>query len=197
MATENGGDVVSRRRSKKPQEAHSRIGESPRRYLVRHYPFVRPRRSQQRGRKARGPFDPSAPGPQVPNAADRGAVGADQIVVKAFAVRAPGIPGGTRLSETRRGTISIRLIMHNDSIPARLARSPLHARQFIAVALCCLINMADGFDLLSLALAPHLTREWASRLPRRASPSAPPRSDSFWVHVSCRRLPIGSFADDR
>ena len=42
-----------------------------------------------------------------------------------------------------------------------LARSPMHVRQFVAVALCCLINMADGYDVLSLALAaPELTREW-------------------------------------
>lgn len=57
--------------------------------------------------------------------------------------------------------------MHNDSIPARLARSPMQARQLIAVALCCLINMADGFDVRSLALAPHITREWG------VTPAAP------------------------
>lgn len=51
--------------------------------------------------------------------------------------------------------------MNNDSIPVLLARSPMHVRQFLAVALCCLINMADGYDVLSLALAaPQLTREW-------------------------------------
>jgi len=51
--------------------------------------------------------------------------------------------------------------MNNDSIPVLLARSPMHVRQFVAVALCCLINMADGYDVLSLALAaPELTREW-------------------------------------
>jgi MFS family permease len=50
---------------------------------------------------------------------------------------------------------------NNDSVPALLSRSPMHVRQFIAVALCCLINLADGYDVVSLALAaPLLTREW-------------------------------------
>lgn len=42
-----------------------------------------------------------------------------------------------------------------------ISRSPMHIRQFILVVLCCFINMADGYDVLSLALAaPQLTKEW-------------------------------------
>jgi len=51
----------------------------------------------------------------------------------------------------------------NDNSPVRalIAGSPMHVRQFIVVALCCLINTADGYDLLSLALAaPKLGKEW-------------------------------------
>lgn len=46
--------------------------------------------------------------------------------------------------------------------PARdaIADSPMHIRQFIIVGLCCVLNMADGYDVLSLALAaPQLSRE--------------------------------------
>lgn len=42
-----------------------------------------------------------------------------------------------------------------------ISRSPMHVRQFIVVALCCLINTTDGYDMLSLALAaPKLGKEW-------------------------------------
>lgn len=52
--------------------------------------------------------------------------------------------------------------MTDHSTPALIARAPMHIRQFLLVALCCLLNMAEGYDVLSLALAaPQLTREWA------------------------------------
>lgn len=51
--------------------------------------------------------------------------------------------------------------MNDNPTRALIARSPMHIRQFILVVLCCLINMADGYDVLSLALAaPQLTKEW-------------------------------------
>lgn len=51
--------------------------------------------------------------------------------------------------------------MNDNPTRALIARSPMHVRQFILVVLCCLINMADGYDVLSLALAaPQITKEW-------------------------------------
>jgi MFS family permease len=51
--------------------------------------------------------------------------------------------------------------MNDNPTRALIARSPMHIRQVILVLLCCLINMADGYDVLSLALAaPQLTKEW-------------------------------------
>lgn len=51
--------------------------------------------------------------------------------------------------------------MNDNPVRALIARSPMHLRQYILVVLCCLINMADGYDVLSLALAaPTLTKEW-------------------------------------
>lgn len=45
---------------------------------------------------------------------------------------------------------------------ALLASSPMHARQFILAVLCAIINTADGYDVLSLALAaPRLSKELA------------------------------------
>lgn len=51
--------------------------------------------------------------------------------------------------------------MSDNPVQALIARSPMHIRQFILVVLCCVINMSDGYDVLSLALAaPLLTKEW-------------------------------------
>lgn len=51
--------------------------------------------------------------------------------------------------------------MDDNSTRALIARTPMHVRQFILVALCCLINTADGYDVLSLALAaPRIAKEW-------------------------------------
>ncbi|HEY0942280.1 MAG TPA: MFS transporter [Steroidobacter sp.] len=51
--------------------------------------------------------------------------------------------------------------MNDNPVQALIARSPMHIRQFILVILCCLINLSDGYDVLSLALAaPQLTKEW-------------------------------------
>lgn len=51
--------------------------------------------------------------------------------------------------------------MNENPVRALIARSPMHIRQYVLVVLCCLINMADGYDVLSLALAaPTLTKEW-------------------------------------
>jgi MFS family permease len=51
--------------------------------------------------------------------------------------------------------------MNDNPARALIARSPMHLRQYILVVLCCLINMADGYDVLSLAFAaPQLTKEW-------------------------------------
>jgi MFS family permease len=51
--------------------------------------------------------------------------------------------------------------MNDNPVRALIARSPMHLRQYVLVVLCCLINMADGYDVLSLALAaPTLTKEW-------------------------------------
>ncbi|HVY80091.1 MAG TPA: MFS transporter [Steroidobacteraceae bacterium] len=51
--------------------------------------------------------------------------------------------------------------MNDNPVRALIASSPMHVRQVILVALCCLINTADGYDVLSLALAaPQLAREW-------------------------------------
>ena len=50
------------------------------------------------------------------------------------------------------------------SNPARevIAKSPMHWLQWVVVALCCLINMSEGYDVLSLGLAaPQLTTEWS------------------------------------
>ena len=47
--------------------------------------------------------------------------------------------------------------------PARevIAKSPMHVLQFVVVGLCCLINLSEGYDVLSLGLAaPLLTKEW-------------------------------------
>lgn len=48
--------------------------------------------------------------------------------------------------------------------PARevIAQSPMSWLQWVVVALCCLINMSEGYDVLSLGLAaPQLTTEWS------------------------------------
>lgn len=51
--------------------------------------------------------------------------------------------------------------MNDNPTRALIAAAPMHPRQFLIVILCGLINMSDGFDVLSLALAaPELTREW-------------------------------------
>jgi MFS family permease len=51
--------------------------------------------------------------------------------------------------------------MNDNPVRALIASSPMHIRQYILVVLCCFINMADGYDVLSLALAaPTLTKEW-------------------------------------
>jgi MFS family permease len=51
--------------------------------------------------------------------------------------------------------------MNDNPIRALIASTPMHARQVILVILCCLINTADGYDVLSLALAaPTLAKEW-------------------------------------
>src|SRR5262245_46274209 len=51
--------------------------------------------------------------------------------------------------------------MNENPVRALIASSPMHIRQFILVVLCCLINKADGYDVLSLALAaPQLAKEW-------------------------------------
>lgn len=51
--------------------------------------------------------------------------------------------------------------MNDNPVQALIARSPMHIRQVILVVLCCLINLSDGYDVLSLALAaPQLTKEW-------------------------------------
>lgn len=51
--------------------------------------------------------------------------------------------------------------MNDNPVRALIAGSPMHIRQFVLVLLCCIINMSDGYDVLSLALAaPQLTREW-------------------------------------
>jgi len=51
--------------------------------------------------------------------------------------------------------------MNDSPTWALIARSPMHVRQFLLVALCCLINTTDGYDMLSLALAaPQLRKEW-------------------------------------
>ena len=50
--------------------------------------------------------------------------------------------------------------MNDNPVRALIAGSPMHIRQYILVVLCCFINMADGYDVLSLALAaPTLTKE--------------------------------------
>ena len=47
---------------------------------------------------------------------------------------------------------------HNDDGLAPVAMSP---HQYLVVALCCLCNMADGFDVTSMALAaPTLAKQW-------------------------------------
>jgi MFS transporter, AAHS family, vanillate permease len=51
--------------------------------------------------------------------------------------------------------------MNDNPIRALIASTPMHVRQVILVILCCLINTADGYDVLSLALAaPTLAKEW-------------------------------------
>lgn len=51
--------------------------------------------------------------------------------------------------------------MNDNPVRALIASSPMHVRAVILVVLCCLINTADGFDVLSLALAaPQLAKEW-------------------------------------
>jgi MFS family permease len=51
--------------------------------------------------------------------------------------------------------------MNDNPVQALIARSPMHIRQVILVVLCCLINLSDGYDVLSLALAaPQITKEW-------------------------------------
>lgn len=48
--------------------------------------------------------------------------------------------------------------------PARevVANSPMHPLQWLVVGLCCLINISEGYDVLSLGLAaPQLTGEWS------------------------------------
>src|SRR5687768_17120030 len=42
-----------------------------------------------------------------------------------------------------------------------IAKSPMRLQQYLVVALCCLINISEGFDLLSLAYAaPVISKEW-------------------------------------
>jgi len=51
--------------------------------------------------------------------------------------------------------------MNDNPIRALISSTPMHVRQVILVILCCLINSADGYDVLSLALAaPTLAKEW-------------------------------------
>src|SRR5688572_18657511 len=51
--------------------------------------------------------------------------------------------------------------MNDNPVRALIASTPMHVRQVILVVLCCLINMADGYDVASLALAaPTLTKAW-------------------------------------
>ena len=43
-----------------------------------------------------------------------------------------------------------------------IADSPMRARQMIAVALCCLLNALDGFDVLAITFAaPGIAQDWA------------------------------------
>jgi MFS family permease len=51
--------------------------------------------------------------------------------------------------------------MNDNPVRALIANTPMHVRQIVLVVLCCLINTADGYDVLSLALAaPQLAKEW-------------------------------------
>jgi MFS family permease len=51
--------------------------------------------------------------------------------------------------------------MNDNPVRALIVNSPMHARQVILVMLCCLINTADGYDVLSLGqAAPMLSKEW-------------------------------------
>lgn len=44
-----------------------------------------------------------------------------------------------------------------------IAQSPMRWPQYVVLVLCCLINITDGFDIISLAYAaPVLTREWGT-----------------------------------
>ncbi|MEI9928092.1 MAG: MFS transporter [Sphingomonas sp.] len=45
-----------------------------------------------------------------------------------------------------------------------IASSPMRLRQYVMVALCCLINLTEGYDVVSLSYAaPVLTKEWGTR----------------------------------
>ncbi|MBO9499509.1 MAG: MFS transporter [Novosphingobium sp.] len=45
-----------------------------------------------------------------------------------------------------------------------LASAPMRARQYLMVGLCCLINLIDGYDVVSLSYAaPVLTKEWHTK----------------------------------
>ena len=42
-----------------------------------------------------------------------------------------------------------------------LAKSPMTARQFVAIGVCVLLNALDGFDVLSISFAsPGIAKEW-------------------------------------
>lgn len=44
-----------------------------------------------------------------------------------------------------------------------IANSPMRFRQYLVVALCCLINVTEGYDVVSLAYAaPVLSRDWGT-----------------------------------
>jgi MFS family permease len=67
---------------------------------------------------------------------------------------------------------------------ALIARSPMHVRQFLLVVLCCLINMTDGYDMLSLALAgPQLRKEWG----------VPPQLMGIALSATSVGIVLGSF----
>ena len=66
-----------------------------------------------------------------------------------------------------------------------IARSPMRFQQYLLVALCCLINMTEGFDMLSLAYAaPVLSKEWGT----------PPALLGLTFSAASVGLALGSFA---
>ncbi len=65
-----------------------------------------------------------------------------------------------------------------------ISNAPMRFRQYVMVALCCLINITDGYDVVSLAYAaPVLLREWGT----------PPEMLGLVFSAASLGLAIGAF----